>query len=328
MAKCLVTGGTGFTGSYLIRKLLADGNEVRVLVRRRSINKITKNNNLDIVYGDIRDRETVFQSMEDVEEVYHLAAAFRETKLSNRDYRMINIVGTKNLLDASIKESIKRFIHCSTVGVHGHISNPPANESTAYNPGDIYQETKVEGEKLAKSYFEKQGLPVTIIRPVGIYGPGEMRFLRLFKSIYDGRFIMIGRGDLYYHMSYVTDIIDGMILATRKKHSIGETYILAGNEYTTLRELVNLIADVMNVPPPRRSFPFIMPVYIASFLVEMVTRPLGIEPPIHRRRVDIFRKSRAFDITKAKKEIGYQPKVDLKTGINLTFQWYKKMGHL
>ena len=125
MAKCLVTGSTGFTGGYLVERLLADKNEVRVLVRPSSINKITKNKSLDIVYGDLRDRDVVFQSIKDIEEVYHLAAVFREAKLPNKDYWMVNVDGTKNLLEASSKEGIKRFIHCSTVGVHGHISNPP-----------------------------------------------------------------------------------------------------------------------------------------------------------------------------------------------------------
>ena len=327
MTKCLVTGGTGFIGSHLVKRLLDEGNEVRIFVRRPA-NQIFENLEVDVVYGDIRDRESVFRSVKGVDKVYHLAAVFRETKLPDRDYWTTNVDGTRNILEASIKEGVNRFLHCSTVGVHGHISEHPANEEAPFNPGDIYQKTKVEGEILAKAYHKREGLPVTIIRPAGIYGPGDLRFLRLFKAIKSGRFIMIGKGDVYYHMCYISDLIDGIIQASKRDEAIGETYILAGGKYTTLKYLVELIAKALKASPPKRSFPFFMPVYLASYIVEIIAKPFGLEPPIHRRRVDIFRKSRAFDITKAKKDLGYKPKVDLETGIKMTVEWYERMGYL
>ncbi len=328
MSKCLITGGTCHSGSYLAKRIIEDGNDVRVLVRKTSNLKVLEGLDVEIVYGDVTDKKSVFQSMKGIELVFHLAAAFREVKFSDEFYWKVNVEGTRNLLEASLKEGINRFLHCSTIGVLGHVSNPPANESSPYNPGDIYQKTKVEGEKLAKKYYEKEDLPVTVFRPAGIYGPGDTRFLRLFKSINSGKFVMVGKGEVYYHMVYVSDLIDGIILCTEKKRAIGETYIIAGEEYVTLKRLVGLIAEVLGVPPPKRSFPYFMPVYLASYLVELFTIPFGITPPIHRRRIDIFRKNRAFDITKAKNELGYEPKIDLETGIKLTAEWYKENGYL
>ncbi len=328
MVKCLVTGGSGFIGSHLVKRLIQNGDYVRVLIRNTSNTKIFEGLDLDIEYGDITDKKCVFQIMKGIENVYHLAAAYRETKLSNKIYWMTNVDGTRNLLEASLKEDIEMFLHCSTVGVHGHITKPPANENASYNPGDVYQKTKVEAEKLAKSYYVNEGLPIITIRPAGVYGPRELRFLRLFKAINSGKFIMVGKGDIFYHMCHISDLIDGMVLASNNEKAIGETYILAGEKFTTLKQLIEIIAEALGVPPPKKSFPFFKPVYLISFFTELISKPFGIEPPIHRRRIDIFRKSRAFDITKAKNELGFAPKIDLETGIKLTAEWYKKNGYL
>jgi nucleoside-diphosphate-sugar epimerase len=328
MDRCLVTGGTGFTGGNLVPKLIQEGNEVKVLVRKTSNLKTIDGLDVEICYGDLTEKKSVSESIKNVDKVYHLAAAYREAKLPDKVYWKVNVDGTRNILEAALNEGVDRFIHCSTCGVHGHVQNPPADELAPFNPGDVYQESKIEGEKIARDYYEKEGLPVTIFRPVGIYGPGDKRFLKFFRLIKSGKFLMVGKGDVYYHMTYITDLIDGILLCANKNRAIGETYILAGEEYTTLRELVDIIAEVLGVSPPRWSFPFFMPMYIASFLVEVMTKPFGIEPPIHRRRMDIFRKSRAFDISKSKKELGYSPKVDLRSGIETTASWYQKKGYL
>ena len=138
---------------------------------------------------------------------------------------------------------------------------------------------------------------------------------------------MLGSGEVFYHLTYIDDLVNGIVLCGTHPRAVGETYILAGPEYTTLNELVSAIAAEQGVPRPRLRFP-LRPVYSAAFLCERVCRPLGIEPPLYRRRVDFFVKCRAFDISKAVTEIDYRPKVALREGIRRTARWYAARGLL
>jgi nucleoside-diphosphate-sugar epimerase len=327
MAKVLVTGGTGFTGSHLCRRLLQEGNEVRVLVREQSDRSILDNLPIDWVAGDLSDCAALERATEGVEIVYHIAALFRPENVTRQQMWAVNVEGSKNLLEAAVKSQVGRFVHCSTVGVHGDIQNPPATEETPYAPGDYYQESKTEGEKIALQYAREGRLPVVIFRPGGIYGPGDLRFLKLFKGIKTGRFVMFGSGEILYQLIYIDDLIEGILRCGTEPAAVGNTYILTGNAPVTLNQLVAAIATVVKVPPPRWRLP-VMPLYWAGFVCEVLCKPLGINPPLYRRRVDFFRKTRSFDIAKAKRELKFEPKVDLKTGLERTAQWYLSQGYL
>ena len=121
-----------------------------------------------------------------------------------------------------------RLVHCSTVGVHGDIEHPPANEDAPLRPGDVYQRTKVEGERIAREAAARTGLPVTIARPSGIYGPGDRRLLKLFKGVARGRFVVLGSGDIFYHLTYIDDLVEGFRLCGEVPAAANRTYILAG----------------------------------------------------------------------------------------------------
>lgn len=138
---------------------------------------------------------------------------------------------------------------------------------------------------------------------------------------------MLGSGEVRYHMTYIGDLIDGILLCGSQKNALGNVYILAGEEAPTLNALVQVIAAVLSVPRPRLHFP-VAPVYLAGVMCELLCKPLGINPPLYRRRVNFFRKTRCFDISKAKRELGFTPKTDLKTGIGLTVDWYRQHGYL
>jgi nucleoside-diphosphate-sugar epimerase len=218
-------------------------------------------------------------------------------------------------------------VHCSTVGVHGDIEHPPADEEAPLRPGDVYQETKVEGERLARRAAAEHQIEVTIARPSGIYGPGDQRLLKLFRGVARRRFLVLGHGDVFYHLTYVDDLVEGFRLCGEVPGAAGRTYILAGGEVTTLNELVARIATEVGVAAPRVRLP-VWPVWIAGAACEAVCVPLGIEPPIYRRRVDFFTKSRAFDISRARTELGFVPRVDLRDGIRRTLAWYREHGWL
>jgi dihydroflavonol-4-reductase len=325
----LVTGATGFTGGHLARHFLQAGERVAVLVRPSSEARAAglKAAGADVRVADLTDAAAVAAAAQGCEVVYHIAATYREAGQGDAAYTRVNVDGTRHVLEGALLAGSRRVVHCSTGGVHGHIEHPPANETAPYAPGDVYQRTKLEAEELARSFASRHRLEVVIARPIGIYGPGDLRFLKMFRGIARGRFPMLGSGEVFYHLTYVDDLVRGFALCGQVPAAAGRTYILAGPEYTTLNELVGLIAAELGVQPPRLHLP-VWPVWIAGALCELVCVPFGINPPLFRRRVDFYRKSRAFDTTRAREELGYNPTVDLRTGIHRTAAWYRAQGLL
>ena len=172
--------------------------------------------------------------------MYHIAATYREAGQPDSAYRAINVDGTRHVLEARARGRRARVVHCSTGGVHGHIEHPPANEDAPFDPGDVYQETKLEAEQLAREFGARAGLEVVVARPIGIYGPGDTRFLKMFRGIARGRFPMLGSGEVFYHLTFIDDLVEGFRLCGETPAAAGRTYILAGPRYTTLNELVAL----------------------------------------------------------------------------------------
>lgn len=327
MSKHFVTGTTGFTGFNLAKRLADNGEEVVGLDIKKGYSEELEKSGVEVVIGSVNDKELVDKLMKGVDYVHHVAAAFREINLPKQVYWDANVESNRVLIEAAKKHGIKRYILTSTCGVHGHITNPPANENAPIQTRDYYQLTKYEGEKLAKELCTQYEIPFVVVRPAGIYGPGDTRMLRMFKSIDSGKFFMLGDGKSHYHLIYIDNLVDAYLLCTEKKEALGQTYLIADGECYTLNELAAIIADNAGKPIPKWHLP-VWPFWVAGYLCEIVCGPLGIEPPLFRRRVDFFVSERYFDISKAKKEIGYEPKIDVRTGIKLTAKWYKERGYL
>ena len=320
--RVLVTGATGFTGGHLAAHLAAAGDHVRVLVRRDR-RGLVDSSKFSVVEGDLRDADALKRAAEGADVVYHIAAIYRKAGLRDEAYRTVNAVAVGKLIEAARAGGARRVVHCSTVGVHGDVEHPPANEDAPLRPGDVYQETKLEGEQIARDAGARTGVEVVIARPTGIYGPGDRRLLKLFRGVAHRRFVILGDGRIYYHLTYIDDLVAGFRLCGTVPRAAGRTYILAGGDVTTLNELVALIAEEARVPPPKIHLP-VWPFWTAGTLCEAICAPLRMEPPIYRRRVDFFTKSRAFDITRARQELGYAPAVGLREGIRRTLEWYRR----
>jgi len=282
---------------------------------------------IEVVEGDLREADAVRRAADGVDVVYHIAAIYRQAGLRDEEYRAVNATAVRTVIEAARAGGAKRVVHCSTVGVHGDVEHPPANEDATLRPGDVYQQTKLEGEDVARAASAETGVEVVIARPTGIYGPGDRRLLKLFRGVARRRFVILGNGEIFYHLTYIDDLVEGLRLCATVPAAAGRTYILAGPEVTTLNRLTEIIADEAKVAPPRLHLP-VWPFWTAGAICEVLCAPLGLEPPLYRRRVDFFTKSRAFDISRARQELGYAPAVVLRDGSRRTLDWYRGQGWL
>jgi nucleoside-diphosphate-sugar epimerase len=321
----LITGAGGYTGFALASHLAKTGARVRALVRQASQGRELEALGAEVVTGDVRDPEVTRAALQGVDEVYHLAAVFRRAGVPDSEYRTVHVDATRQLIEQSATARVRRFVHCSTVGVHGDVGDAPLAEDGPFRPGDIYQETKLEGEQMAVLTANRLGVPLTVVRPGPIYGPRERRFLKMIGGVASGRFMLVGDGTPRLQMVYIDDLVEGIRLAGESEAAEGRTYVLAGGEAPTLNDLVQEIAEVAHVQAPRWHLP-VWPVWLAGAICEAICVPLRIEPPIFRRRVKFFTSSRWFDISRARSEIGFSPRMPLREGLARTLQSYRQLG--
>lgn len=324
-APILITGGLGFLGSNLASRLSAAGEAVRILARPRE--GLAADARHEVVWGDIRDPAAVERAVDGAEVVIHLVSNFRKGGSDDKEAHGINVEGTENVLAACRRAGVAQLVHCSTIGVHGDVLEVPANEETPFNPTDVYQSTKLQAEQAVWDCHRTTGLPVTVIRPISIFGPGDRRMLKLFRMIQRRRFVMVGNGQALFQPAHVEDVVEVFRLALRNPEAIGQAFIAGGEEYLPLAELVRLIAAELGVEPPRLRLP-LAPVLLAASACERLFVPLGLEPPLHRRRVSFFQNNRAFSVDKAKRVLGFSPRYSLREGMRSTIGWYRQQGWL
>jgi dihydroflavonol-4-reductase len=322
----LVAGATGFLGGHLTRALVQRGRRVRALVRPSSRVAPLIAQNVEIVTGFIENRADVLRAAEGVETIYNAAGAFRTFAQPDSYFFGVNARGVENILEAARQHGVARTIHTSTIGVHGDVPQIPCTEDSPLNPGDAYQRSKAEGDIRAREAFRRTDPPGVVVRPASMYGPGDLRFLKLFRSVQRGTFCLFGDGRTLFHGIYIDDLVDAMLLCGEHPEAVrSEVFILAGPRWVTLSELVTLVAQAVGAPPPRWRLP-IGPLLAASRACELLCRPLGIEPPLHPRRAHFFINNRAFSTDKARRLLGFVPRVDMPEGIARTALWYVRQG--
>jgi nucleoside-diphosphate-sugar epimerase len=327
--RVLVTGGTGFIGGKLCARLAQKGYTVRALIRNHGRGSLLRQQGVETVLGDVRALASLERATLGIDTVYHCAALFRSENVTQKEVWDTNVQGLANLLEAAVRAGVRRFVHCSSTSVYGLFPKTPTTEDAPVVPikGDWYQGSKIAGEKLLSGYMAQGRLSTVIFRTTGVYGPGDTRFLKLFKAIAKKRFIMLGPGTIKFPMTYIDDLLDGVVLCGTVQRACNNDYLLTGNKAETLNDTVRIIAEALDVPSPRLHFP-VAPIYLTGLLMEIICKPLRLSPPLYRRRVNFFRMMRDFDISKARRELGFQPKVDLFRGAQLTMEWYHRKGLL
>jgi nucleoside-diphosphate-sugar epimerase len=278
-----------------------------------------------VARASVTDMPRVFTMLPGTELVYHLAAAQHEANVPDQRFWDLNLTGTRNVLEASVAAGVKRFVHGSTIGVYGSAAAGYLDERSPLKPDNIYGLTKLEGEKLVSSYRDR--LRVVISRIAETYGPGDLRLLKLFKAIQKRLFFVIGSGRNRHHPIYIEDLIDGLLLAATAESAVGRTFVLAGKDALSTDEMVRLIAETLGTTVPRGRAPLAIFLALAR-VMELCCRPLGIQPPLHRRRLDFFRKSYMFRQEEALRHLGFVAKYDFREGIAEVAKWYSQMGYL
>lgn len=328
--KVFLTGATGFIGARFANKLAAEGHDVMAIGQIRSLpekerSDALRKHGIHVMQIPLSDQGALAETARGCQVAYHLAAAQHEANVPDQYFWDVNVEGTRNVLKACLAARVEHVVHGSTIGVYGSALDGEISEETATRPDNIYGITKLEGEKVALGY--KDELVVTSVRISETYGPGDRRLLKLFRAIKNGRFFLIGSGENIHQLIYVDDLISGLELAAQSDISNGQIITLAGPELLTTRQMCDGIADVLKRKISRWHAPM-LPFLVIAVLMEKTLSPIGIQPPLHRRRLDFFRKSYYFSQEKSRKLLGFTPTTGLERGLAETVKWYVARGYL
>lgn len=315
----LITGAAGFIGSHLVRRQVSLGRRVRALDIRRPITSWPSDPQVDPVVGDIADPTIQEKAVQGVDLIFHLASAHLAVNVSENTYWRVNVHSVPGFLERCRNAGVKRFVHLSSVGVYGNVENPPANEDHPCRPELLYERTKYQGELEVQAFFQKTCFPVTIVRPVWVYGPGCPRTLKLFKAIQKGRFFFVGNRKTLRHCVYIDDLLDALDLCAGQEAAVGKIYIIGDLQPVTLENLTHKIAAILDVRAPRLRLPVTL-VQLASSLLQHTFTALGKEPPFSQRSLNFFTNNTAFDISRARTELGFVPKITLEEGLRLAYE--------
>jgi len=330
--KILVTGASGFLGGHLVEEMSSRNYNVIGMVRETSDTSFLRSLGVELRVGDLTVPESLSRVAEKIDIVIHLAAYY--TFFGKKEmYKKVTVEGTRHLLEASLKNGVKRFIYCSSTEAIGPVEKPPAKEDSPPNPSYEYGRSKLEAEKIVREYGEK-GMEYTILRPSGIYGPRNVNdvsywFMTAFaKNAFPTR-IMVGDGRNLIQFAHVKDVVQGFLLVLEKPEiSRNQTYFISEDKAYTYLEVYKILSELCNRAPPRIHVP---PILAKSLVapVELFNRLRGkIDFTWKTSTVNDLTSNRAYSVSKAMKELGFKPKYDLKTGLKETIEWYRENGYI
>jgi nucleoside-diphosphate-sugar epimerase len=326
-APVLVTGASGFLGRSLVQRLLADGYPTRVLVRTNKKGEDLAAAGAQVIVGEISDRVALDVALDGAATVYHLAGRLFCPSTSAAVYYRTHVVGTELLLSRCLHASgVRRLVHCSTTGVIGLTGETPADEDAPLRPTNAYEETKAEAEQAVRA-ASCDGLPVVIVRPGLVYGPGDMHLLGFFRAVLGGRFRPIGPRPVMLHPIYIDDLTEAFLRCGCWPLAVGECFNIAGQAPVSLGELASTIALAGGVRPSSGTIPLWVARTAGTF-GDLLPRRLRRYAPLTRSRVAFLTNSRVYDITKARVLLDFAAPTELATGVARAMRWYYEHGYL
>ncbi|MDZ7262195.1 MAG: GDP-mannose 4,6-dehydratase [candidate division KSB1 bacterium] len=325
--KALVTGSTGFIGSFLVEELLTKNYEVFCLVRKTSNLHWLQGLKVKFVYGSLEDQGSLQKAVTGMNYIFHLAGLTKAKR--KEDYFQVNFQGTVNLLSAlkNTPSEIRRFILVSSQAAAGpSLTGKPVTEDEPPRPITPYGQSKLKAEEVTLQYG--QTMPVTIVRPSIVYGPRDTDVLEVFKYVRRGLKPVLLGDSRYVSLVYVQDLVQGIVLAAENERSTGKIYFLANSESYSWEELEDEIARALNKTVWRIKLPpfFLDCLALAS---EATAKLLGTAALVNRYKVlEMKQRFWLCDTSRARQELGFQPRISLPEGIKKTVAWYVKEGWL
>ncbi|MFC1813512.1 NAD-dependent epimerase/dehydratase family protein [Thermodesulfobacteriota bacterium] len=323
----LITGATGFIGPYLVRRLTALGHHCRCLVRSGSDTAALNAFDVDLVAGDITDVKTIGNIAQGMDVIIHMATLGHMNNYiaSESRFDAVNVKGTVNVMDVALAADVKKVVHCSTVAAMGICPDIPATEESHCNPHHAYGRSKLKAEKEVLSMVSEHGLPAVIIRFSMVYGPGDWRdILKLSRMVKKGLFPKIGNRPKLTPLIHVEDAVKGILLAA-DKGKLGEIYLITNRQSEPFDRIIKIIQEALSV----NRAPLYVPEWAALFMASITEKTFSLlkkAPPVSRKNIESTLADRVFSIEKAKKELGFNPKIDPGIGLKETVEWYKGKG--
>lgn len=329
MKNVLITGATGFIGGHLVEANLKKGNRVRAMVLPGDPGgeRLAKKKGVQVVSGDVRDYDSVKRACSGMNIIFHCAAIVTDWA-PKALFREVTVHGTENMCRAALAANVSRFVDMSTNDVFGIDEKNVMDETFPLRKwGEPYPDSKIEAERITWCFHREHGLPVTMVYPCWVFGPGDMTFVYPLAEAIVKKELLFWRKDVIVWPAYIENLVDLLMLISTDQRAVGNGYLVHDGEYVTLQDFCKGIATALGAPPATLHIPYFA-AYAASFAMEMIWKALGKkERPLLTTYVVKNLGSRfKFTIDKAARELGWKPKVSYGEGFARTMEWLKTLG--
>jgi dihydroflavonol-4-reductase len=302
-----ITGATGFIGSHLVKRLADTEHKLVCLARPTSDVSELEKQGVTIIKGDVTDKDSLLKGMKGCQWVINLANLYSFWEPDKRVFTDINVTGTRNVMECALETGVTKVVHISTVGIYGKPAECPFCEDNPVGPERFceYFRTKYEGDMIVWEMHEKKGLPVLMIYPVGVLGPGDPKATgRYIQDLIHGRVPARVLEDHVFTFVHVKDVAEAIVRAAEKEGNIGEKY-LVGKEQLSWKEISQMISEISGVPLPKMRMPDFLTMFNARFLT--LVADVIKKPPLWNMAIDQIRTMKEgvmVDGSKVERELG------------------------
>ena len=326
---CLITGASGFIGGRLAQRLVADGHQVRCLVRASSDTSRLERLGVEIAVGDLSSERSLTRAVEGCNHVFHCGALVSDWA-TTQEITQTNVRGTRSLLEACAGTSVERFIHFSTTDVYGHPNGAATEEThTASGFSNWYAQSKLLAEDEVRRAEAECSLQAVILRPATVYGPGSREVVgEIARAIRSRQMLLVGGGRAVAGLCYVDNLIDAAVLALRHEAAPGHAFNVSDGLDVTWRQFTDGLAEGLGCAGVRWSVPYWAASGVAFSLehgYRLLRRTTGLSAPplLSRQAVQVLGRNQDFSSRRARETLGWEPRVDYSTGLRETVAWLR-----
>ncbi|MEE4275810.1 MAG: NAD-dependent epimerase/dehydratase family protein [Thermoleophilia bacterium] len=324
----LVTGATGFVGGAVARRLRSEGCTLRALVRRRSDASALSAAGCEVCRGDVTDAASVREAMDGVDAVVHCAALVSDWG-ARETFARVNVEGSRHVFDAALRSGVKRVVHFSTADVFGIYPDGRVVDDSfpLKRTGFLYSDTKAEADDMALAYAREQGLPVAVLRPLWVYGPGDRSFLpELVDAMRTRRMVFFGSPRNTIPLCYIDNLVDAVVLALTNDRAVGQGYLVCDGAVVSWRELTDLLADELDLPSVKLTIPLPLANAVAAVAEGLWRAARSTKrPALTRYTLAFLGRDLRYSNGKISRELGFSPRVLPEEGLARSIEWLRSV---